>query len=166
MTGNRKPATRADQVRTRRVKEMKQRIIIATDVARKPAAFTPIMTRNGESLPYTLNPKKRTRRKFFFAFKNGVEIKLPAIPVFKPGWRLVSAAIFVISAFSIYSFWTSPFFTVNQIYLSGAERVTSEEIDSIIPVCQTSEMTGYVFLITFSMDPRVGEKTGRECAVL
>lgn len=135
MTGNRKPSTRADQVRTRRVKEMKQRIIIATDVARKPAAFTPIMTRNGEGvLPYTLNPKKRTRRKFFFAFKNGVEIKLPAIPVFKPGWRLVSAAIFAISAFSVYSFWTSPFFTVNQIYLSGAERVTSEEIDSIIPV--------------------------------
>lgn len=135
MIGNRKPSSRADQVRNRRVKEMKQRIIIATDVARKPAAFTPIMTRNGEGvLPFTLNPKKRTRRKFFFAFKNGVEIKLPAIPVFKPGWRLVSAVIFVISAFSIYSFYTSPFFTVSQIDLSGAQRVTAEEIDSIIPV--------------------------------
>lgn len=135
MIGNRKPSTRADQVRNRRVKEMKQRIIIAADIARKPSAYSPIISRNGEGvLPIIQKPKKRSRRKFFFAFKNGVEIKLPAIPVFKPGWRLVSGTVFVLSALSIYFFWTSPFFTVNQIHLSGANRVTSEEIDSIIPV--------------------------------
>jgi hypothetical protein len=33
MIGNRKPNTRADHVRTRRVKEMKQRVFIATGVA-------------------------------------------------------------------------------------------------------------------------------------
>jgi hypothetical protein len=135
MIGSRKPHTRADQVRTRRVKEMKQRVIIATDVVRNPAPYTPIYTRNGEgTLPIIQKPHKRSRRKFFYAFKNGVEIKLPAIPVFKPGWRLVSAALFVISAFCIYSFWTSPFFTVNQIHLTGAERITAEEIESIVPV--------------------------------
>ena len=36
MIGSRKPNTRADHVRTRRVKEMKQRVIIATGVAKKP----------------------------------------------------------------------------------------------------------------------------------
>ena len=42
MTGNRKPSTRADQVRTRRVKEMKQQIIIATDVAENLPALLPL----------------------------------------------------------------------------------------------------------------------------
>lgn len=135
MIGNRKPQTRADHVRTRRVKELKQRVVIATDVVKNPPQYTPIYTRNGEgALPIMQKPHKRTRRKFFYAFKNGVEIKLPAIPVIKPGWRLVSGALFVISAFCIYAFWTSPFFTVQQIHLSGADRITAEEIESIVPV--------------------------------
>ncbi len=135
MIGSRKPNTRADHVRTRRVKEMKQRVFIATGVAKKPSQNAPIYSRNGEdTVPIRQKAHKRTRRKFFYAFKNGVEIKLPAFPVFKPGWRLVSAAIFGLSAFCIYFFWTSPFFQVNQIHLSGAERVTQEEIESIIPI--------------------------------
>ncbi len=135
MIANRKPSSRADHVRNRRVKEMKQRVISAADIVRKPAPYTPIVSRNGEgSLPIIQKPKKRSRRKFFYAFKTGVEIKLPAIPVFKPGWRLVSGALFVLSALCIYAFWSSPFFTVSAVHLSGAERVTSDEIESIIPV--------------------------------
>ena len=75
MIGSRKPNTRADHVRTRRVKEMKQRVIIATGAAKKPSQYAPIYSRNGDdTVPIRQKAQKRTRRKFFYAFKNGVEI--------------------------------------------------------------------------------------------
>ena len=42
MIANRKPSCRADHVRNRRVKEMKQRVISAADIVKKPAPYTPI----------------------------------------------------------------------------------------------------------------------------
>lgn len=135
MTVHSRSLSRADLVRSRRNKEMRQRVILATDVVKKPLPYTPIQTRNGEGvLPIIQKPRKRTRRKFYYKIMNNLEIKFPAIPVFNPGWRLVSAAIFLVSAFCIYTFYTSPNFTVNQVNLHGAERVTVEEINAILPV--------------------------------
>ncbi|MBA4419917.1 MAG: hypothetical protein C0391_02100 [Anaerolinea sp.] len=135
MTVHSRSLSRADLVRSRRNKEMKQRVILAADVVKKPLPYTPIQTRNGEGvLPIIQKPRKRTRRKFYYKIMNKLEIKLPAIPVFNPGWRLVSAVIFLVSAFCIYTFYTSPNFTVDQVNLNGAERVTAEEIDAILPV--------------------------------
>lgn len=135
MRPDRRIATRADRVRTRRAKEMKQRVIMASDGLKKPVAAKPIQSRDGEGvLPIIQKPRKRNRRRLFLKIFPGLEIKLPAFPIINPGWRLVSAVIFIISAFCTYAFYTSPFFTVSQISLDGAERVTLADVEAVLPV--------------------------------
>ena len=46
ITSSRRSNNRADKVRSRRAKDIKQRVVIATDSARKPGRYTPIVTRD------------------------------------------------------------------------------------------------------------------------
>ncbi len=131
----RKPTSRADEVRARRAKDIKQRVIIASDTIKKPGRYTPIVTRDEvESIPILQQARKKTRRKFYIPLPHGAEIRLPAIPVLKPGWRLVSGLIFVLAWLGIYAMWEAPFFQVSGIKLVGGNRVTLAEVQDLAPL--------------------------------
>jgi cell division protein FtsQ len=131
----RRPANRADHVRSRRAKDIKQRVVIATDTVRTPGRYTPIVTRNEpDTVPILQQARRKTRRKFYLPLTGGAEIRLPAIPILKPGWRLVSALILVICALGVYAMWTLPYFRISNVKLMGANRVTLDEIQSLAPM--------------------------------
>jgi hypothetical protein len=135
MTASRKPNSRAEQVRSRRAKDIKQRVVIATDSVVKPGRYTPVTTRGDvDAIPFIQQGHKKTKRKFYLPLIGGAELRLPAIPIIKPGWRLASAAIFILAGLGLYAIWEAPVFKVNSVKLVGGNRVSSQEIQNIIPL--------------------------------
>ena len=136
MTATRKPSSRADSVRSRRAKDIKERVVIATDSIARPERYTPIVTRteNTEAAPIFVKASKKAKRKFYLPLLGGSELKLPAIPMFKPGWRLASAALFLMAGFGLYAIWYLPYFRVTTVNVVGGDRVTPEEVMNIAPL--------------------------------
>ncbi len=143
MSPERRYMSRAEQVRARRLHEMDQRVTTATDIVKRPAEYQPaIQSRTGDTmLPIIQKPRQRTRRRIFFRSANGKEFRPPSIPIFNPGWRVVSASIFIVSAFLIYTFLSSPFFNVSKVSLRGGDRITNEEMESILAVTGKNVLT-------------------------
>ncbi len=126
--------TRADQVRARRTIEAPRRKPIP-----QPDKYS---KRNAESSARVtvrrsdLNMAKPTsssytqhRRKYYLPTDNsGAEIRLPALPVVKLSWRMASAVLAILAGIGIYMVSSSPAFQVSTINLSGAMRVSAEEI--------------------------------------
>ncbi len=135
MTATRKPASRAEEVRSRRAKDIKQRVVIANDSIIKPGRYTPIVTRSEvDAAPIFTQARKKTKRKFFIPLLGGAEIKLPALPIFKPGWRLFSAFLFILSGFGLYGIYYTPFFRVTSVNVTGGNRVTPADVMNIAPL--------------------------------
>ena len=135
ITSSRRSNSRADSVRSRRAKDIKQRVVIATDSARSPGRYTPIVARNEpDTVPVLQQAHRKNRRKFYLPLSGGAEIRLPAITILKPGWRLVSALILVLCALGIYGMWTLPFFRISDVKLMGANRVTLDEVQQLVPM--------------------------------
>jgi hypothetical protein len=135
MTASRKPNSRAEQVRSRRAKDIKQRVVIATDSIVKPGHYTPVTTRGEvDSIPFIQQGHKKTKRKFYLPLIGGAELRLPAIPIIKPGWRLASAAIFILAGLGLYAIWEAPIFKVNSVKFVGGDRVSLQEVQNIIPL--------------------------------
>ncbi len=135
MTAIRKSLSRADSVRSRRAKDIKQRVVIAADTLSKPGRYTPIVTRGEvDSVPIFTQARKKTKRKFYISLFGGSELKLPALPVFRPGWRLASAALFILAALGLYAIWYTPFFRVTTVTVKGGDRVTPEQVMNIAPL--------------------------------
>jgi cell division protein FtsQ len=78
---------------------------------------------------------KNNRRRFDIAVNSqGAEMRLPSIPSFGVGWRLLSALLIGALGFAIYSLWYSPMFTIDKIDVSGMVRLTNAEINSVADV--------------------------------
>lgn len=74
----------------------------------------------------------------------GAEVRLPSLPEVRLGWRIISF-ILVIALGGLLAFlWTSPMFVVEAAGLSGAERVSSDNLNMVIGVAGES---------IFSIDP-------------
>lgn len=135
MINSRKPNTRANQVRSRRAKEIKQRVVIATDTVIRPERYTPIVTRmEGEGVPIFVKTHKKAKRKMYIPLIGGSEIKLPAMPIFKPGWRIASATLFLLAGLGLYAIWTLPTFRVSSVSVVGGNRITPEQVMDITPL--------------------------------
>jgi hypothetical protein len=135
--------SRAEKVRARRLRDMDTRVSTAADVVTRPPAYQPAIQSRAKDtlLPIMQKPRQRTRRRVFFRLPGGKEFRLPAMPIFNPGWRVVSAAIFIVSAFFIYTFLTSPFFNVSKVSLHGGDRITSEEMEIALAVTGKNVLT-------------------------
>ena len=126
--------SRADQVRARRKIEPVHRKPIPTSphpsehsrhgtapvVARRTktgAAYVPMASRPG------------TRRRVYLKTGTpGSEVRLPALPTFRPGWRLLSGVIALAMLLSAYLMKNGAMFQVNVLNLSGAQRVPASEM--------------------------------------
>ena len=61
-------------------------------------------------------------------------MRLPSIPTVGVGWRLFSALVIGVLGFMIYLLWSSPFFNVEAIDVSGLVRLSNAEINAIVDV--------------------------------
>ena len=99
--------------------------------------FPPILVRGGPAAAISHSHKraKHSRRRFDIALNGqGAEMRLPSIPTLGVGWRLFSALLIGILGFVIYFLWSSPFFTVETIDVSGLVRLSNDEINAVADV--------------------------------
>lgn len=108
----------------------------------KDSPFPPVMVR-GEFLesPFqgVRRKGKKARRRYDVALSlPGAEIRLPALPQVRIGWRLVSAFLVVLLGFALQHLWNSPMYRVNEVDIAGLERITEQEIMLAVDVFDRS----------------------------
>jgi cell division septal protein FtsQ len=67
----------------------------------------------------------------------GAEIRLPALASIRPSWRLLSSLMAIGLVFILYSFYNNPAFKINQVKITGIERITAEEINTTLALSDT-----------------------------
>jgi cell division protein FtsQ len=78
---------------------------------------------------------KRVKRRFDLALgATGAEMRLPSFPVIRFGWRLISGLMVAGLLFCLYTIWTSPDYQVSSVNVEGIERVSWEEVISVVGV--------------------------------
>jgi hypothetical protein len=101
----------------------------------------PVMVRNSYQAISGANRKnkpKRIKRRYDIPVSNpqtpGVEIRLPSIPEFRIGWRFLSLVL-MSSLFILLNYlWNSPLFQISQVDVTGALRITPNEIINVLDV--------------------------------
>lgn len=128
------PTTRSDKLRAQRSQKSQQRINSASLQTKKVPVTRPAVTVRGSvGSPVAKRAYSRPRRQFAFSVGNsGVEMLTPAIPVFKPGWRLFSAVLTVLFACILILITNLSDFRVQQPVLFGFERVTAADIENAL----------------------------------
>jgi cell division protein FtsQ len=123
---------RAEEIRKRRTERSQKRVTKASTRATSPLPSRPVTVRgNAFGTPIHRQASKHAPRRAFYVTVNqavGTELRLPALPVVRPGWRLVSGLILILTIFGIYSLWGSPFFQVDTVSVTGLQRITPDDV--------------------------------------
>ena len=134
----RKTTPRSENLRANRKTKQKR------SPARKPRKsqsnsqnkMPPVLMRSGfTTMPQPKKKKKSKapKRRYDIALSSpGVEIRLPAMPSVRLGWRLVSAALAVGLLFLLYHFWTAPIYQVQAAELEGQHYLNSEKVNRML----------------------------------
>ncbi len=142
MSEKREPS-RAEAVRARRAQRSAKELAQTTQRAVKP--ISTVSTRGEVS--YVADKRKRaenTRRRF------NVALGLPHITLHKPtfqfsrpagNWRLISIITSLVLGVMIYLAWTLPYFHVPAATILGNNRLSREEINSVLGVTGQSIFT-------------------------
>ena len=130
---------RSEQIRLKR-KEMPRKSKPAAG-RRKKALSTPVsppvMARNPASAVGKVESKstKKTRRRYDVTLGNqGAEVRLPAIPQVRIGWRFVSFLILALFSYGLFSIWNSSDYRVEAAQVNGLKHVTSLAVNTVLDV--------------------------------
>ena len=101
-----------------------------------------MMARSGKIGPQPLNGKRRRQKKrknnkirFDIALNvPGAELRLPALPRVRFGWRFLSGILVVGLLGLLYTLWNSPIYQVNTANVSGIKRLSTNEINMVLDV--------------------------------
>jgi cell division protein FtsQ len=140
MIGTGDKTKRSDKVRARRAKRQLQS---PKQVSSRAATKSnpPVVARRRRTNYTTVQrkPRTKTRRRYNLSLGTlGAELRLPALPVVRTGWRLLSAVMVVGLLLAIYSLWTQPQFRVLAAEVVGLERLTSKEINAVLDLTGAS----------------------------
>src|SRR5512133_1717604 len=127
---------RAEDVRRRRAERSQQRINTVNTRVVNPVNPRPVVTR-GNAFGSPIHRQAGTtnsRRQFYVTMDqaSGTELRLPAIPVIAPGWRLASGLIAILMLVGIFSMWAAPYFLVCSVDVQGVQRLTPEDINAVL----------------------------------
>ncbi|MFZ3069644.1 MAG: FtsQ-type POTRA domain-containing protein [Anaerolineaceae bacterium] len=126
--------SRADQVRARRQIEPVRRKPIpkpSQKSTRNEESSAHVTTRRADSgmaRPSQTSYTQYRRKVYVPTSTPGSEIRLPSIPNIKLGWRIVSGILVALAAVGLYMMKSSDMFEVSSVNLSGAQRISAEEI--------------------------------------
>ncbi|GAP20284.1 cell division protein FtsQ/DivIB [Leptolinea tardivitalis] len=101
---------------------------------------TPIVTRRGTyGVPIHKQAQTKVRRQLYLSLgASGAEIRVPALPIFNPSWRVVSGilagACIAGMAYMIYA----PTFLVTSVEVKGLNRLDPERIQPILDLANRS----------------------------
>lgn len=128
---------RTDKVRQRRIGE--NRAGVNSSASRKFSASNrptpPVMMRSATGGAILGNRKTfRSTRRYIDIPLNapGAEIRLPALPRIRIGWRYLSFLLFSIFALILYLLWNSTYFRIDQAKVSGLTNLTSTDVNKTV----------------------------------
>lgn len=137
------PAKRAEEVRARHNRQTGQPVRtqpLSTRSAPRNVHFNytarPVVIRNSStSLPLKRNVQSKVRKQVVIPLSTpGAEIRLPALALVRPGWRLVSGILAIFLAFILYTIYNNPMFQLGPVTVAGAQRLTADEINTALGV--------------------------------
>ena len=133
MASRNEKLSRADQVRARRKIEPAHRKPIPRpprSTKREAESASRVISRHTyPGMARTAESKARQQRRIYLSTNiPGSEIRLPAMPEVKLGWRLLSAFLVILLGIGIYMLNFSDRFEISTLNLSGAQRIPAEEI--------------------------------------
>jgi len=132
-----KPNNRADVVRTRRSNILETQTEKKVQHIKQSSASVPVITmRSGVmGTPVVQRASQRPRLKLNFPLnKHGVEVRLPAIPMLRPSWRILSGSLVLLFGFLLIYMTTSTEFVVKASTLKGFNRISNAEIEAAMPL--------------------------------
>lgn len=98
------------------------------------ATIPPVLIRSASyGTPLIHRTQSRHRRKFALSLNNlGAEVLFPAVPVIKPGWRLLSGFLTAALAALILMATVTAEFNVNQMEVKGLQRLTASDLEAAL----------------------------------
>lgn len=140
--------SRAEETRRRRVEAGNRRVTRAArnviSPVQRTAAAPGVVVRGTRSSTTPVHQKTRgkVRRQFYYSMgASGVEVRLPSIPLVRPGWRLLSALLVLVLAAGIYAAISLPFFQVESVQFEGFKRVSPEEVSNTLSLVNAPVFT-------------------------
>lgn len=142
---------RVDQVRERRNKRGRGNPLRLKNRFKKSAmrTSTPTVVRSQSmaQVPGRQKKSRQARKRAYLPLGTpGAEIRLPAMPAVKVGWRLASGGLTLIMMIAIYALITSSNLRVGMVEVSGIERITSQDVNAVLGIFGAS---------IFSLEPDV-----------
>lgn len=133
MAKQRNTPSRADRIRERRSshrqKPVRQTQPQPQQVERR--SLPPVMVRGGEGVQ-TLNRRTPRRRYDIPLNTTGAEMRLPSVPIVRPGWRILSSILVFVLIGAMYYLMTSPQFQITAVELQGAQRLSSQDMNKTL----------------------------------
>jgi cell division protein FtsQ len=154
MARDKQYSSRSETVRSRRSQSQWKTAATVHGRSRREEekrTMPPVLVRGTGTVPS--QPKRKIgrgfsskpRRRFDVALASpGVEVRLPALPNVRVGWRLLSFVLVAGLVFVLYHLWTSPAYQAQAAELVGASRITAEEINLALNIVNKP---------IFSLDP-------------
>lgn len=138
--------TRAQQIRENR----KQSVPRSSSTGRKPASQstatrrTPVVVGSSYNTAVRRQPAKtQPRRKVIYRVgANGVETRLPAIPIVKFSWRWISGFLSIALLVIVLVLGTSDAFKVGSVQAAGLQRVALSDLQTVV-----AANTGSIFTL-------------------
>ncbi len=128
--------SRSDTVRQRRSQRNTTRVYKAAATARTGRAYHPVTVLSRDNslggAAIVRNTRSNGRRRMSVGVGNGAEVILRNIPVIRPGWRLLSAFLTLLIGAALYMAWNTPGLKIEQITLSGNQRISSADVQAIL----------------------------------
>jgi hypothetical protein len=97
----------------------------------------PVMARDS-MVGVVMGKQKRARnarRRYDLALNTqGVEMRLPALPRVRIGWRLVSFSLMALMGLLLYQFWNYPNYRVEEAEVHGLQRISSKNVNDVLNI--------------------------------
>jgi len=148
-----KSSNRADVVRTRRSNILQEHTEKKVERIKQSSTSIPVITMRSGMMgtPVAQRASQRPRLKINVPLNHrGVEMRLPAIPMIRPSWRILSGTLVILFGFLLVYLTTSAEFIVKAPIIKGLDRITADQIESAAPLSNA-----HIFMV----DPQQVETT-------
>ncbi|KAF0111100.1 MAG: cell division protein FtsQ [Chloroflexi bacterium] len=140
----RSPLSRADQLRQKRQPSSRTLVTPVKKPAPRPVQRAAAVTTRSYpySTPLRQSVNTSPRRKIYRVGANGVETRLPSLPVIHFNWQWLSGSLTVILLVLVLLLTNLPAFEVNSMDIKGIQRITNADVETIL-----RNSTGSIFTL-------------------
>ena len=126
---------RSEKIRQRKNLRSQERVTRAASFARAGSMAGPSVTIRGRGMgrPILAKASTQTRRKYYVALDAaGAELAMPAIPMIRPGWRLISGILVVGMVMMVFLLNNAPLFQVRSAHVAGLQRLSLPDVEAVL----------------------------------